>query len=28
LRVPKRRFADSILEEHDPVLTRLAARHF
>jgi hypothetical protein len=28
LRVPSRRFADSILEEHDPVLTRLAARHF
>ncbi len=28
LRAPSRGFADSILEEHDPVLTRLAARHF
>ena len=28
LRVPSRGFADSLLEEHDPVLTRLAARHF
>ena len=28
LRAPSRRFADSILEGHDPVLTRLAARHF
>src|SRR5580658_8539929 len=26
LRAPSRGFADSILEEHDPVLTRLAAR--
>ena len=28
LRARKHGFADSILEEHDPVLTRLAARHF
>jgi hypothetical protein len=28
LRVPSRSFADSLLEEHDPLLTRLAARHF
>jgi len=28
LRTPKRNFADSVLQEHDPVLTRLAARHF
>ena len=28
LRAPSHGFADSILEEHDPVLTRLAARHF
>jgi hypothetical protein len=28
LRAPSRGFADSILEAHDPVLTRLAARHF
>jgi hypothetical protein len=28
LRAPKHGFADSILEEHDPLLTRLAARHF
>jgi hypothetical protein len=28
LRAPSRGFADSILERHDPVLTRLAARHF
>jgi hypothetical protein len=28
LRAPTRGFADSILEEHDTVLTRLAARHF
>jgi hypothetical protein len=28
LRAPSRGFADSILEEHDPRLTRLAARHF
>jgi len=28
LRAPTRGFADSILQEHDPVLTRLAARHF
>jgi hypothetical protein len=28
LRAPSRGFADSILQEHDPVLTRLAARHF
>ncbi len=28
LRAPKHGFADSILEKHDPVLTRLAARHF
>jgi hypothetical protein len=28
LRAPSRGFADSILEEHDTVLTRLAARHF
>jgi hypothetical protein len=28
LRAPTRGFADSILEEHDNVLTRLAARHF
>jgi hypothetical protein len=28
LRAPSRGFADTILEEHDPVLTRLAARHF
>lgn len=28
LRAPKRGFADSLLQEHDPVLTRLAARHF
>ena len=27
LRAPSRGFADSILEEHDIVLTRLAARH-
>ncbi len=27
LRAPTRGFADSILQEHDPVLTRLAARH-
>ena len=27
LRAPSRGFADSLLEEHDPVLTRLAARH-
>ena len=27
LRAPARGFADSILQEHDPVLTRLAARH-
>jgi hypothetical protein len=27
LRAPTRGFADSILEEHDTVLTRLAARH-
>jgi hypothetical protein len=28
LRAPSRGFADSILQEQDPVLTRLAARHF
>jgi hypothetical protein len=28
LRAPSRGFADSLLEEHGPVLTRLAARHF
>lgn len=28
LRAPSRGFADSILQEHDAVLTRLAARHF
>lgn len=28
LRAPTRGFADSLLEEHDSVLTRLAARHF
>jgi hypothetical protein len=28
LRVPKRGFADSLLQEHDPAPTRLAARHF
>lgn len=28
LRAPSRGFADSILEEHDKALTRLAARHF
>lgn len=28
LRAPKRGFADAIFQEHDPVLTRLAARHF
>jgi len=28
LRAPKRGFADSLLQEHGPVLTRLAARHF
>ena len=28
LRAPSRGFADSVLEQHDPVLTRLAARHF
>jgi hypothetical protein len=28
LRAPSRGFADSILEDHDAVLTRLAARHF
>lgn len=28
LRAPKRGFVDTILQEHDPVLTRLAARHF
>lgn len=28
LRAPKHVFADSILEEHHPVLTRLAARHY
>ncbi|MGC1492399.1 MAG: hypothetical protein WA798_13590 [Candidatus Acidiferrum sp.] len=28
LRAPKRGFVDSVLQEHDPVLTRLAARHF
>jgi hypothetical protein len=28
LRAPTRGFADSLLEEHDTVLTRLAARHF
>jgi hypothetical protein len=27
MRVPAHRFADSILEEHGPVVTRLAARH-
>jgi len=27
LRAPTRSFADSILQEHEPVLTRLAARH-
>jgi hypothetical protein len=26
LRAPRRSFADSLLQEHDPVLTRLAAR--
>lgn len=28
LRAPSRGFADSLLEQHDPVLTRLAARQF
>src|ERR1700722_1094051 len=28
LRVPARGFVDSILEEHAPLLARLAARHF
>jgi hypothetical protein len=28
LRAPKRSFTDSVLQEYDPVLTRLAARHF
>ena len=28
LRAPRRGFADSVLREHDPVLTRLAARQF
>jgi hypothetical protein len=28
LRAPTRGFADSLLEEHDAVLTRLAARHY
>lgn len=28
LRAPTRGFADSILQEHDPVLTRLAARPY
>lgn len=28
LRAPKHVFADRVLEEHDAVLTRLAARHF
>jgi len=28
LRAPSRGFADSILDDHDTVLTRLAARHF
>jgi hypothetical protein len=28
LRAPTRGFADSILEQHDAVLTRLAARHY
>lgn len=28
LRAPKRAFADSVLPEHDPILTRLAARQF
>lgn len=28
LRAPRQGFADSIFLEHDPVLTRLAARHF
>jgi hypothetical protein len=28
LRAPSRAFADSIMEERDPLLTRLAARHF
>ena len=27
LRAPKHVFADTLLEQHDPVLTRLAARH-
>jgi len=28
LRAPNRGFADSVLHEHDPLLARLAARHF
>lgn len=28
LRAPRRGFADSVLQEYDPVLTRLAARQF
>lgn len=28
LRAPRRGFADSLLQEHDTLLTRLAARHF
>jgi hypothetical protein len=28
LRAPSRGFVDSVLQEQDPVLTRLAARHF
>jgi hypothetical protein len=28
LRAPRRSFADSVLQEYDPVLTRLAARQF
>jgi hypothetical protein len=28
LRAPTRGLVDSVLQEHDPVLTRLAARHF
>ena len=27
LRAPSRGFADSLLETHDPILTRMAARH-
>jgi hypothetical protein len=27
LRAPSRGFVDSVLQEHDPILTRLAARH-